>query len=190
MKEMYSGSSTRVNTMYGKTQEWQNSTERGALKVNVDKTEIMVSAKRGREEITEVEDAHHNSLKQVERFKYLGGIITKEGGTEGWIESGWAKWNEVSCVVLDRKMLRRLKLKIYNTVVRPVIMYGSETWALRKREEQQLDRTEMRMLRWMLGISSRERRRNYDIRAEAGVVAISEKIRSYKKKKLEEARRS
>ena len=61
-------------------------------------------------------------------------------------------------MVLDRKMLRRLKLKIYNTVVRPVIMYGSETWALRKREEQQLDRTEMRMLRWMLGIPLRERR--------------------------------
>ena len=91
---------------------------------------------------------------------------------------------------LDRKMPRRLKLKIYNTVVRPVIMHGSETRALRKREEQQLDRTEMRMLRWMLGISLRERRRNDDIRAEAGVVAISEKIRSYKKKKLEEARRS
>ena len=60
---------------------------------------------------------------------------------------------------------------------RPVIMYGSETWALRKREEQQLDRTEMRMLTWMLGISLRERRRNDDIRAEAGVVARSEKIR-------------
>ena len=56
-------------------------------------------------------------------------------------------------------------------------MCGSETWALRKSEEQQLDRTEMRMLRWMLGISLRERRRNDDIRAEAGVVAISEKIR-------------
>ena len=68
-------------------------------------------------------------------------------------------------------------MKIYNTVVRPVIMYGSETWALRKREEQQLDRTEIRMLRWMLGISLRERRRNDDIRAEASVVAISEKIR-------------
>ena len=55
-------------------------------------------------------------------------------------------------MVLDRKTPRRLKLNIYNTVVRQVIMYGSETWALRKREEQQLDRTEMRMLRWMLGI--------------------------------------
>ena len=55
-------------------------------------------------------------------------------------------------------------------------MYGSETWALQKREEQKLDRTEMRMLRWMLGISLRERRRNDAIRAEAGVVAILEKI--------------
>ena len=79
-------------------------------------------------------------------------------------------------MVLDRKTPRRLKLNIYNTVVRQVIMYGSETWALQKREEQKLDRTEMRMLRWMLGISLRERRRNDAIRAEAGVVAILEKI--------------
>ena len=80
-------------------------------------------------------------------------------------------------MVLDRKMPRRLKLKIYNTVVRPCSYnVWLRTWALRKREEQQLGRTEMRMLRWMLGISLRERRRNDAIRAEAGVVAILEKI--------------
>ena len=81
-------------------------------------------------------------------------------------------------MVLDRKTPRRLKLNIYNTVVRPCSYnVWLRTWALRKREEQQLDRTEIRMLRWMLGISLRERRRNDDIRAEAGVVARSEKIR-------------
>ena len=50
--------------------EWQNtenSMERGRLKVNVDKTEIMVSAKRGREKIIVVEDTHHNSSKQLSR---------------------------------------------------------------------------------------------------------------------------
>ena len=76
--------------------------ERGGLKVNVDKTEIMVSAKRRREEIIEVEDTHHNSLKQVERFKYLGGIITKEEGTEEdvreRIKGGWAKYRMRSAV--------------------------------------------------------------------------------------------
>ena len=47
--------------------EWLNSMERGGLKVNVDKTEIMVSAKRGREKIIVVEDTHHNSSKQLSR---------------------------------------------------------------------------------------------------------------------------
>ena len=31
-------------------------------------------------------------------------------------------------------------------------MYGSETWARRKAEPDLIERTEMRMLRWMMGI--------------------------------------
>ena len=51
---------------------------------------------------------------------------------------------------------------IYATVVKPVVMYCSETWALRKREEQQLDRTELWTLSWIFWISLRDRRRNND----------------------------
>ena len=31
-------------------------------------------------------------------------------------------------------------------------MYGSETWALRKAQQDSLERTERRMSRWMMGI--------------------------------------
>lgn len=55
-------------------------------------------------------------------------------------------------------------------------MYGADTWALRKRE-QQIDRTELRMLRWMLGISVRDRKRK-EVRTEASTV----RIKSDKKK--------
>ena len=56
-------------------------------------------------------------------------------------------------------------------------MYGSETWALRKAEQNSLERTEIRMLRWMMGIKRIEKIRNEEIRARAGVANISEKIR-------------
>ena len=52
-------------------------------------------------------------------------------------------------------------------------MYGSETWALRKTEENSLERTDMRMLRWMMGIKRIEKIRNEEIRSRAGVANIS-----------------
>ena len=38
-----------------------------------------------------------------------------------------------------------------------LLMYGSETWALRKAEQDGLERREMRMLRWMMGIKRIEK---------------------------------
>ena len=43
------------------------------------------------------------------------------------------------------------------TAIRPVLTYGTETWAIRKNKERILEQTEMRMLRWTAGISLIER---------------------------------
>ena len=57
------------------------------------------------------------------------------------------KWKELSGVLCDRRMPTGVKGKVYRTMVRPVLIYGSEAWTLRRREEERLERTEMRMLR-------------------------------------------
>ena len=67
--------------------------------------------------------------------------------------------------------------RIYKTVIRHVLMYGSETWAVRKAEQNLLERTELIMLIWMLGIKRIEKSRNEEIRARAGAANISEKIK-------------
>ena len=79
--------------------------------------------------------------------------------------------------IYDKKMTLKLRAKIYTAVVRLVLLYGAEAWALRKKEQSQLERTELRMLRWLMGVSLRDRRRSENIRAEAGVVPIVEKAR-------------
>ena len=40
------------------------------------------------------------------------------------------------------------------------MMYGAETWALKKAQEKKLDVAEMRMLRWMSGVTKLDRIRN------------------------------
>ena len=81
----------------------------------------------------------------------------------------------MSRVILDRKMPLKLRMKIYKSVLRPVLLYGAETWSLRKKEEDILERTEMRMVRWIAGISLLERRESEDIRKMCGICNVRER---------------
>ena len=86
------------------------------------------------------------------------------------------KWKELSEVLCDRRMPVAVKGKVYRTKVRPVLIYGSETWTMKRHEEECLQRTEMRMLRWILGLTLRDKKRNDDIRRILGVACIMNKV--------------
>ena len=89
----------------------------------------------------------------------------------------WGKWRDISGVISDKNMPRKLKIKLYMTVIRPVLLYGAECWTVRKKEEQILEKTEMRMLRRIKGVTLRDRVKSVDIRKELGVSSIQEKVR-------------
>ena len=55
------------------------------------------------------------------------------------VQSGWKNWKRVSGVLGDRKMNVNIKGKVYRTVVRPALVYGAETWALKKAHENILE---------------------------------------------------
>ena len=44
-------------------------------------------------------------------------------------------------------MPRKLKIKLYMTVIRPVFLQGAESWQVGKNEEHTLGKTDVRMLR-------------------------------------------
>jgi hypothetical protein len=50
----------------------------------------------------------------------------------------------------------RRKIKIYSTIILPVVLYGCETWSLRLREERRLRVFENRVLRRVFGPRSDE----------------------------------
>ena len=74
-------------------------------------------------------------------------------------------------------MSRKLKIKLYMTVIRSVLLYGAECWPVRKKEEQILEKTEMRMVRRIKGVTLRDKVKSVDFRKELGVTSIQEKVR-------------
>ena len=97
----------------------------------------------------------------VNKFKYLDVTISEEGGSEeavrARVSAAWSKWRDLSGVISDKNMPRKLKIKLYMTVIRPVLLYGAECWTVRKKEEQILEKTEMRMLRRIKGVTLRDK---------------------------------
>ncbi|KAK2821002.1 hypothetical protein Q5P01_023961 [Channa striata] len=93
------------------------------------------------------------------------------------VEAGWNGWRKVSGVLCDRRVSARLKGKVNRTVVRPALLYGLETVAVRKRQGAVMEAAEMKMLRFSLGVTRLDRIRNELIRGTAHVGCVSNKVR-------------
>ena len=76
------------------------------------------------------------------------------------MQSGWKNWKKLSGVLCDRRMNVTIKGNVYRTVVRPALMYGAETWALEKAQENKLEVAEMRILRWVCRVTKLDKIRN------------------------------
>ena len=57
-------------------------------------------------------------------------------------------------------LTQKFKVKVYKREARPAMMYGAEIWAVKKVQEKKLDVAEMRMLRWVCGVTKLDRIRN------------------------------
>ena len=53
-----------------------------------------------------------------------------------------------------------------------VMLYGSETWPIKVEESQRLHRNEMSMIRWMCGVTMRDRYHCEELQARVGIKPI------------------
>ena len=86
---------------------------------------------------------------------------------------------------MDRRELSKTtKLRVYNAIVKPTLLYGSETWTLQKRHMKKLQAVEMRYLRKVEGVTRMDRVRSDDIRMrqEDVVVTVHRKKKQWLRK--------
>jgi hypothetical protein len=125
------------------------------LEVNIDKTKYMFMSRdwnAGRGHDVNIDNI---SIERAVEFKYLGATLTDQNSVNEEIKSrlklGNSCYNSVQNLLSSSLLSRNLKIKIYSSIILPVVLYGCETWSLTLREEHRLRVFEKRLLRRVVG---------------------------------------
>ena len=151
-------------------ESWKYALERRGMKVSRSKTKYLCINGGNDDETVKMEDA---KVPRVKEFKYLGSTVQESGGYEREVkkrvQAGWNGWRRVSRVICDRRLPARLKGKVYSSMVRPAMVYGLETVAVTKKQVEEMEVAEMKMLRFAMGVTRKDKIRNEHIRSTVKV---------------------
>ncbi len=90
-------------------------------------------------DIKEVEIGMNEKLECIAKFCYMGDMICAEDGVQeasrAMVRCAWAKFRELTPILTSRGASLAVKGKVYKACVQRVMMYGSETWAMKNDQE-------------------------------------------------------
>lgn len=148
---------------------------RVGLDVNWDKTKYLVMSRPGRTRSASVRVLNH-AIESVPEFKYLGCILTEDNRESreisARIQSANRSAHALKKLVGSRLLSRANKLLIYKTLIRPIAVYGAETWTMTVQDMQRLDRFERKILRRIFGPCRAPAPDHFRIRSNAEVMAM------------------
>ena len=82
------------------------------------------------------------ALKQSDHFKYLGVCFGSENSTSRKLDVRRGKFNSALIslypLMKDINVPRKVKTIIYTSILRPILVYGYEAWALSTRDKSKI----------------------------------------------------
>jgi hypothetical protein len=128
-----------VHAVKKNTEALVGTTKEIGLDVNADKTKYMVMSRvqnAGRNHSIKVDNS---SFERVEELGYLGITLTNQNSIQEEVKSrlklGSACHYSVQNLLSSRLLSKNLKIRLYRTIILPVVLYGCETWSLTLRED-------------------------------------------------------
>ena len=93
------------------------------------------------------------------------------------VRCAWAKFKELAHILTSRGASLKVKGKVYKACVQRVLVYGSETWPVKVEDMQRLERTERSMVRWMCGVSLKNRKFSDELYGHLDIERVAEVVR-------------
>ena len=138
--------------------------EKVGLKLNIQKIKIMVSGPIISSEID------GETVETVSDFIFLGSKITGDGDCSHEIKRhlffGRKVMTNLDSILKSRDITLPTKVHLVKAMVFPVVMYGCESWIIKKAECRRIDAFELWCWRRLLRVSWTARRSNQSILKE------------------------
>uniref|UniRef100_A0A670IH13 ribonuclease H n=1 Tax=Podarcis muralis TaxID=64176 RepID=A0A670IH13_PODMU len=134
------------------------------LKLNIKKTKIMATGPITSWQIEGEE------MEAVRDFTFLGSMITADGDSSHEIKRrlllGRRAMTGLNSILRSRDVTLPTKVRIVKAMVFPVVMYGSESWTIKKADRRRIDAFELWCWRRLLRVPWTARRSNASILKE------------------------
>ena len=127
-------SEEKLKSLFMKEKE---ETEKAGLKLSIQKTKIMASGPNTSWQID------GETVETVTDFIFLGSKITADGDCSHKIKRplllGRKAMTNLDSVLKSRDITLPTKVRLFKTMVLPVVMYGCESWTIKKAKHQRID---------------------------------------------------
>ena len=155
------------------------------MRINASKTEIMsLAAANAQQVAAPVVQISEGEVKQVSSFKYLGSMLDESGKLDRELSTrkgrALARFKQFERLWGAKHLSLATKVRCYRAYVLPILLFGSETWALSKKQTLVLERVHTSCLREMLGVKLSDRHTNAQIRAQCGIVSLANILTAYR----------